>query len=53
MSKISTVDVIAGNTATPDGVKGLIDHGADAVKDKLAMEVCVQLVLLQVVEFLN
>ncbi len=26
------IDVIAGNTATPGGVKGLIDRGADAIK---------------------
>jgi IMP dehydrogenase len=26
------IDVIAGNTAMPEGVKGLIEHGADAVK---------------------
>ncbi len=26
------IDVIAGNTATPEGVKGMIEHGADAVK---------------------
>ncbi|MGE3610076.1 MAG: IMP dehydrogenase [Bacteriovoracaceae bacterium] len=26
------IDVIAGNTATPEGVRGLIEHGADAVK---------------------
>lgn len=30
--KYPKIDVIAGNTATPWGVKGLIDHGADAVK---------------------
>lgn len=30
--KYPHIDVIAGNTATPNGVKGLIDHGADAVK---------------------
>ena len=30
--KFPKIDVIAGNTATPEGVKGLIDHGADAVK---------------------
>lgn len=30
--KYPQVDVIAGNTASPGGVKGLIDHGADAVK---------------------
>jgi IMP dehydrogenase len=30
--KFPKVDVIAGNTATPEGVRGLIDHGADAVK---------------------
>lgn len=26
------IDVIAGNTAMPEGVRGLIEHGADAVK---------------------
>lgn len=26
------IEIIAGNTAMPDGVRGLIDHGADAVK---------------------
>jgi IMP dehydrogenase len=26
------IDVIAGNTAMPEGVKGMIEHGADAVK---------------------
>lgn len=26
------IEVIAGNTAMPEGVRGLIDHGADAVK---------------------
>jgi IMP dehydrogenase len=30
--KFPKIDVIAGNTASPEGVKGLIDHGADAVK---------------------
>jgi len=30
--KYPNIDVIAGNTAMPDGVKRLIDHGADAVK---------------------
>ncbi len=30
--KYPHIDVIAGNTAMPEGVKGLIDHGADAVK---------------------
>ena len=30
--EIPQVDVIAGNTASPGGVKGLIDNGADAVK---------------------
>lgn len=30
--KYPKIDVIAGNTAMPEGVKGLIDHGADAVK---------------------
>lgn len=30
--KFPQIDVIAGNTAMPEGVKGLIDHGADAVK---------------------
>jgi IMP dehydrogenase len=30
--KYPKIDVIAGNTAMPDGVKGMIEHGADAVK---------------------
>jgi IMP dehydrogenase len=30
--KYPKVDVIAGNTAMPEGVRGLIEHGADAVK---------------------
>ena len=30
--KFPGIDVIAGNTATPEGVRGLIEHGADAVK---------------------
>lgn len=30
--KYPKIDVIAGNTATPEGVRGLIEHGADAVK---------------------
>lgn len=30
--KFPKIDVIAGNTATPEGVRGLIEHGADAVK---------------------
>jgi IMP dehydrogenase len=30
--KYPKIDVIAGNTAMPEGVKRLIDHGADAVK---------------------
>ncbi len=30
--KYPHIDVIAGNTAMPEGVRGLIDHGADAVK---------------------
>lgn len=30
--KYPKIDVIAGNTATPDGVKRMIDHGADAIK---------------------
>ena len=30
--KYPHVDVIAGNTAMPEGVRGLIEHGADAVK---------------------
>lgn len=30
--KYPKIDVIAGNTAMPEGVRGLIDHGADAVK---------------------
>jgi IMP dehydrogenase len=30
--KYPHIDVIAGNTATPEGVRGLIEHGADAVK---------------------
>ena len=30
--KYPHIDVIAGNTAMPEGVKGLIEHGADAVK---------------------
>lgn len=30
--KFPRIDVIAGNTATPEGVRGLIEHGADAVK---------------------
>lgn len=30
--KYPKIDVIAGNTAMPDGVKRLIEHGADSVK---------------------
>ena len=30
--KFPGIDIIAGNTATPEGVRGLIEHGADAVK---------------------
>lgn len=30
--KYPHIEVIAGNTATPEGVKGFVDHGADAVK---------------------
>ena len=30
--KYPKIDVIAGNTAMPEGVKGMIEHGADAVK---------------------
>lgn len=30
--KFPKIDVIAGNTAMPEGVKRLIEHGADAVK---------------------
>jgi len=30
--KYPKIDVIAGNTASIEGVRGLIDHGADAVK---------------------
>jgi len=30
--KFPKIDVIAGNTATPEGVRRLIEHGADAVK---------------------
>lgn len=30
--KYPNIDVIAGNTATPDGVQRMIDRGADAVK---------------------
>ena len=30
--KYSKIDIIAGNTAMPEGVRGLIEHGADAVK---------------------
>jgi IMP dehydrogenase len=30
--KYPKIDVIAGNTAMPEGVRGLIEHGADAVK---------------------
>ena len=30
--KYPKIDIIAGNTAMPEGVRGLIDHGADAVK---------------------
>lgn len=30
--KFPSVNVIAGNVATAEGVRGLIDHGADAVK---------------------
>ncbi len=30
--KYPKIDVIAGNTAMPEGVKRLIDHGADSVK---------------------
>ncbi len=30
--KYPKIDIIAGNTAMPEGVKGLIEHGADAVK---------------------
>lgn len=30
--KFPKIDVIAGNTAMPEGVRGLIEHGADAVK---------------------
>lgn len=30
--KYPKIDVIAGNVAMPDGVRGLINHGADAVK---------------------
>lgn len=30
--KYPNIDVIAGNTAMPEGVRGLIEHGADAVK---------------------
>jgi IMP dehydrogenase len=30
--KYNHIDVIAGNTATPEGVRGMIEHGADAVK---------------------
>jgi IMP dehydrogenase len=30
--KYPHIDVIAGNTAMPEGVRGLIEHGADAVK---------------------
>lgn len=30
--KFPKIDVIAGNTASPEGVKGLIEHGADSVK---------------------
>ena len=30
--KFPQIEVIAGNTATPEGVKGMIEHGADAIK---------------------
>ena len=30
--KFPDVEVIAGNTATPEGVRGMIEHGADAIK---------------------
>ncbi len=30
--KYPKIDVIAGNTAMPEGVRGLIEHGADCVK---------------------
>jgi len=30
--KFPEIDVIAGNTATPEGVRRLIEHGADSVK---------------------
>lgn len=30
--KYPKIDVIAGNTAMPEGVKGMIEHGADCVK---------------------
>jgi IMP dehydrogenase len=30
--KYPKIDIIAGNTATPEGVRGLVEHGADAVK---------------------
>ena len=30
--KYPKIDVIAGNTAMPEGVRGMIEHGADAVK---------------------
>lgn len=30
--KYPKIDIIAGNTAMPEGVRGLIEHGADAVK---------------------
>jgi IMP dehydrogenase len=31
-SNFPQIDVIAGNTATAEGVRGLIEHGADAIK---------------------
>lgn len=49
--KFPKIDVIAGNTASPEGVKGLIDHGADAVKVGIGLDQCARLESLLVVVY--
>ena len=51
-NKYPHIDVIAGNVATPAGVKRMIDSGADAIKDELGLAQCIATKLLRVV-FLN
>ena len=52
-AKFPSIDVVVGNIATGEAAKYLVENGADGVKVGIAQVLFVQLVLLQVLVYLN